>query len=129
MILLIRLFECLVSDDRDLAIIAKTMGNGWEMLAAFLSIDQPKVERIKQEYPHSTAEQVFQLLQAWRRINGSEASYEELFKRMQECGSVSVDWDMLETTLGSRFGILCYILYGCINLFYDRFMPFYFSGV
>ena len=94
--------------DRDLVTIAKTIGNGWEMLAAFLSIDQPKVERIKQEFPHSIEGQVFQLLLAWRGINGSEASYEELFKSIQECGSVSVEWDMLEATLESRFGMFSF---------------------
>jgi len=75
------------------------------MLAAFLSIDQPKVERIKLEFPHSVALQVFQLLLAWRRIKGSEASFEELLKSIEECGSVSVDWDMLEKRLRSRFGM------------------------
>jgi len=99
-----------IPTELDMATIAKTIGNGWEMLAAFLSIDQPKVERIKMEYPHSTAEQVFQLLLAWRKIKGFEASYEELFKRMHECETVSVDWGTLETKLGSRFGMCLFLL-------------------
>jgi len=99
-----------IPTDRDLATIAKAIGNGWEMLAAFLSIDQPKVERIKMGNPRSTAEQVFQLLLAWRRIQGSAASFEELFKSMLECETVSVYWDMLETKLGSRFGMCLFLL-------------------
>jgi len=99
-----------IPTELDLATIAKAIGNGWEMLAAFLSIDQPKVERIKMRYPHFTAQQVFQLLLTWRRIQCNAASFDELFKSMQECGSVSVDWDMLETTLGSRFGMCLFLL-------------------
>jgi len=104
--------------DRELATIAKTLGNGWEMLAAFLSIDQPKVERIKLEFPHSTASQVLQLLLAWRGIKGFAASFEELLKSIEECGSVSVDWDMLETTLGSRFGMFFVLKNYIFGLFY-----------
>jgi len=40
-----------IPTDRDLATIAKAIGNGWEMLAAFLSIDQPKVEDKNGESP------------------------------------------------------------------------------
>ena len=109
--------------ERDLAIVAETIGNGWEMLAVFLSIDRPKVEKIKMDYPHSTAEQVFQLLLAWRRIRGSNASFEELFKSMQKCGSVSVDWDLLSTKLGSRFGMFSFY---CVLKFLFVLWSFYF---
>jgi len=83
------------------------------MLATFLSVDRPNVERIKIDYGYSTVEQVFHLLQAWKRKLGNRATYRALFTSMRECDAVSIDWTMLNTKLGFSLG-KCFELPDCV---------------
>lgn len=95
-----------IPSDPDLVTVAKAIGYGWEMLAACLLVDRPMVERIKLDYRNRTIDQIFQVLLAWKWNMGFRATFEELFKTMRECETLSVEWETLQTKLGFRFGII-----------------------
>ena len=77
------------------------------MLAAYLSVGRPIVERIKIDYRTRTLDQVYQLLLAWKKEHGNRATCRALFTSMRECDTVSIDWAMLNTKLGFSLGKCC----------------------
>lgn len=95
-----------IPSDSDLVTVALAIGYGWEMLAACLSINRTTVERIKLDYSNRTIDQIFKVLQVWKQNMGFRATFEELFKTMRECETVSVEWETLQTKLGFCFGII-----------------------
>lgn len=65
--------EDILSND-DHQMLSKCIAGDWMKLGRKLDIDQPKLDDIKQLYPHLD-EKAFRMLEHWREKNGSAATY------------------------------------------------------
>ncbi|KAH3829503.1 hypothetical protein DPMN_131499, partial [Dreissena polymorpha] len=88
--------------DKQLVDLASTIGNGWEMLAAYLDISSASLDQIKADNSRHV-ERVYQMFLLWRRRKTNSATLRMLLKNMKECEAVVVDWEGVRERLG--FGL------------------------
>jgi len=70
-----------------------------------LGLDRPTVERAQRDNAGLSNEQVNDMLQKWKRKEGGNATFRNLFKAMQECNDVTtIEWSIIKEKLHFDIG-------------------------
>jgi hypothetical protein len=85
----------MVLSEHDLLKFNKVMGNEMELIAASLGLYEMEIDRLKRENPTSRSTVVRNILLAWKRIVGPDATLEKLEEALKDAErdtGASVDW-------------------------------------
>ncbi|XP_053376496.1 uncharacterized protein LOC128547540 [Mercenaria mercenaria] len=88
-----------VLDDKLLSKLSHCIGENWQLLGHELGLKQVQIEHIDEDHPKNTLMKIYYMLKEWCFQMAKSATLDVLVKAMQDCRSLSVDWDGLRNII------------------------------
>ncbi|XP_022110369.1 uncharacterized protein LOC110989951 isoform X2 [Acanthaster planci] len=85
--------------DSTLRLFSKELGAEWEALATFLGFSSPDIYQFKNDNPHDTSNQIFQMLVGWRDERYPEALVNTLKTNIVEIYGVDIEIGLDDSSL------------------------------
>lgn len=79
--------------DRELLLVSKHIGAGFELLGVSLGLTSTQIEHIRMNHSFSVQTQIFQMLIAWRNKEGRQATVRKFLEAVRDS---SIDVDSVE---------------------------------